>query len=153
VNSAGVNVPQRKLSVLSNADFRSVIEINLMGTYWCIHEFLPMMREAKNGTIVNIVSDAGMRATPAAGSSYIAAKFGQRGLAQAINLEERANGVRCCSVCPGEINTPILDKRPVPPPAEARLKMLQSEDVAKCVLLAIELPPRAIVEELLVRPA
>lgn len=153
VNSAGINVPQRKLNVITNADFRSVIEINLMGTYWCVHEFLPLMRAGGGGTIVNIVSDAGVRATPAAGSSYIAAKFGQRGLAQAINLEERANGIRCCSVCPGEINTPILEKRPIPPPPEARLKMLQAEDVAKCVLLAIELPPRAIIEELLVRPA
>lgn len=152
VNSAGVNVPKRKLDVISNADFRSVIEINLMGTYWCVHEFLPMMRSAGRGTIVNIVSDAGVRATPAAGSSYIAAKFGQRGLAQAINLEERANGIRCCSICPGEINTPILDKRPVPPPPEARLKMLQAEDVARCVLLAIELPDRAVIEEMLVRP-
>jgi NADP-dependent 3-hydroxy acid dehydrogenase YdfG len=61
--------------------------------------------------------------------------------------------VRACSLLPGDIDTPLLEKRPSPPPAEARAKMLRPEDVAECAMLAINLPPRAIVEELLVRPA
>jgi NADP-dependent 3-hydroxy acid dehydrogenase YdfG len=55
-------------------------------------------------------------------------------------------------VFPGDINTPLLDKRPVPPPADAREKMLQPEDVVECVMLAIDLPQRAVVEQILVRP-
>ena len=73
-------------------------------------------------------------------------------ISQAINAEERANGVRACALLPGDIDTPLLDKRPSPPPAEARAKMLKPEDVAACVLFAINLPPHAIVEELLIRP-
>ena len=53
---------------------------------------------------------------------------------------------------PGDIDTPLLDKRPSPPPAEARTRMLRAEDVAACVLLAITLPSHAVVEELILRP-
>ena len=66
--------------------------------------------------------------------------------------QARQHGIRATAILPGDINTPILDKRPVPPPPEARLKMLQADDVAACVMLAVNLPSRAIVEELLVRP-
>jgi NAD(P)-dependent dehydrogenase (short-subunit alcohol dehydrogenase family) len=152
VNSAGTNIPKRSLADLSIEDYNTLIGANLNGTFYCVHEFLPMMRSARRGVIVNIVSDAGLQANGKAGVAYIASKFGQRGLTQSINLEERANGIRACAIFPGEINTPILDKRPNPPPAEARVKMLQPEDVAKCVMLAIELPDRAVIEELLIRP-
>ena len=79
-------------------------------------------------------------------------KFGLAGLTQSINAEERGNGVRACAIFPGDIHTPLLDKRPSPPPAEARAKMMRAEDVAECAVFAINLPGRAIVEELIVRP-
>ena len=82
----------------------------------------------------------------------IAAKFALTGLTETINVEERTSGIRACAIFPGEINTPLLDKRPVPPPPEARLKMLQPEDVAAAVMFAIDLPDRAVVEKLLIRP-
>ena len=118
----------------------------------CAQAFLPSMRRQKSGTIVNIVSDAGKLANAKAGPAYVVSKFGLTGLTQSLNLEERANGIRACAIFPGDINTPIVDLRPTPPPPEARLQMLQPEDVAECVLLAIRLPPRAIIEELMVRP-
>jgi len=111
------------------------------------------MRERGSGFIVNIVSDAGKQASPKAGAAYVVSKFGLAGLTQCVNAEERANGIRACAIFPGDIDTPILDLRPAPPPPEARRKMLQPEDVAACVLLAVNLPPRAIVEELIIRPA
>jgi NADP-dependent 3-hydroxy acid dehydrogenase YdfG len=60
--------------------------------------------------------------------------------------------VRACAIFPGDIDTPLLDKRPAPPDAAARARMMTAEDIAECALLAINLPPRAIVEEILVRP-
>jgi NAD(P)-dependent dehydrogenase (short-subunit alcohol dehydrogenase family) len=152
VNSAGTNVPRRALAELSTEDFRRTIDVNLNGAYFCVHEFLPMMRAAGSGTIVNIISDVGIAANTKSGAAYIASKFGLRGLTQTINAEERGNGIRACAICPGEINTPILEKRPVIPPPEARKKMLQPDDVARAVMLAVELPDRAVVEELLIRP-
>jgi NAD(P)-dependent dehydrogenase (short-subunit alcohol dehydrogenase family) len=152
VNAAGTNVPRRALEVLSDEDYRFMIDVNMNGTYYCVHAFLPGMRERGSGTIVNIVSDSALGASPKAGPGYVMSKFAVRGLTQAINAEERGRGVRACAILPGDIDTPLLDRRPQPPSKEARARMLRPEDVAACAMLAIELPERAIVEELLVRP-
>jgi NAD(P)-dependent dehydrogenase (short-subunit alcohol dehydrogenase family) len=152
VNSAGTNAPRRALAVLSPADYHLMIDTNLHGAYYCVQAFLPAMRERKSGTIVNIVSDAGKQASPKAGPAYVMSKFGLAGLTQSINAEERGNGVRACAIFPGDIDTPLLDKRPAPPPPEARARMLLAEDVAACALLCINLPSRAIAEEIVIRP-
>lgn len=152
VNAAGTNVPRRSLEILSDSDYHWMMNTNLNGAYFVVQAFLPQMRSRKTGTIINIVSDAAKQASPKAGPAYSMSKFGMVGLTQAINAEERGNGVRACAILPGDIDTPLLDKRPSPPPAEARTRMLQPEDIADCALLAINLPPRAIVEEILVRP-
>lgn len=152
VNAAGTNVPRRSLEVLSDEDYHLMMDTNLNGAYYCVQAFLPGMRARGNGTIVNIVSDAAKQASPKAGPAYSMSKFGMVGLTQAINAEERGNGIRACAILPGDIDTPLLDKRPAPPGQEARARMLQPEDIADCALLAIQLPPRAVVEEILIRP-
>jgi NADP-dependent 3-hydroxy acid dehydrogenase YdfG len=152
VNSAGTNLPRRGLDVLSVEDFHALVDVNLNGTFHFVHAVLPVMRKQGEGTIVNVVSDAGLIANAKAGAAYVASKFGVTGLTQSINAEERANGIRACAVFPGDIDTPLLQKRPQPPAADARAKMLQPEDVAACVMLAINLPQRAIIEQLVVRP-
>lgn len=152
VNAAGTNLPRRGLEVLTIDDYRRVIDTNLNGAFYCIHAFLPAMRKVGSGTIVNVVSDAGLVANAKAGAAYVASKFGLTGLTQSINAEERGHGIRACAIFPGDINTPLLNKRPSPPPAEARQSMLQPEDIAECVMLAIRLPDRAVVEQLVVRP-
>ena len=152
VNAAGTNVPRRSLEVLSDEDFHAIMDTNLNGAYFCVQAFLPQMRSRLTGTIINIVSDAAKQASPKAGPAYSMSKFGMVGLTQAINAEERGNGIRACAILPGDIDTPLLDKRPSPPLPEARTKMLQPADVAECALLAIQLPPRAIIEEILIRP-
>jgi NADP-dependent 3-hydroxy acid dehydrogenase YdfG len=152
VNAAGTNVPKRSLAELSMEDYRRMLDTNIHGAYYCLQAFLPSMRRQQSGTIVNVISDAGIQASAKSGPGYVISKFGLRGLTQSINAEERGNGVRACSVLPGDIDTPLLDQRPTPPTAEARQKMLKAEDVAECVLLAINLPQRAVLEELLLRP-
>ena len=152
VNAAGTNAPRRSLAVLSLEDYHAMIATNLHGAYYCVQAFLPQMRARGSGTIVNIVSDAGKMASPKAGPAYVASKFGLAGLTQAINCEEGAHGVRACAIFPGDIDTPLLEKRPASPPREARAKMMKPEDIAACVALCINLPPRAVVEEMLVRP-
>lgn len=152
VNAAGTNAPKRSLKELSAADYGKLMRTNLDGAYHCAQAFLPGMRARGSGSIVNIVSDAAKQASAKAGPAYVMSKFGLAGLTQSINAEERANGIRACAIFPGDIDTPLLDLRPSPPTAEARAKMLHAEDVAACALLAIQLPARAIVEEILIRP-
>ena len=152
VNAAGTNTPNRSLKELTFEKYRELVETNLTGAYMCVQAFLPRMRQRKSGTIINIVSEAGKAASPKSGPAYVVSKFGMAGLNQSINAEEKNNGLRACAIYPGDIDTPLLEKRPAPPPPEARKHMLQSEDVAECAWLAINLPPRAVVEEILIRP-
>jgi NADP-dependent 3-hydroxy acid dehydrogenase YdfG len=152
VNAAGTNVPKRSLEVLSLEDYQLMMDSNVNGAFYLVQAFLPMMRQQKSGTIVNIVSEAGRQASPKAGPGYVISKFGMVGLTQAINAEERSNGIRACAILPGDIDTPLLDKRPAPPSADARAKMMQPEDIADCVMLAVNLPERAVIEEILIRP-
>jgi NADP-dependent 3-hydroxy acid dehydrogenase YdfG len=152
VNAAGTNAPNRSLEVLSLADYHDMMNANLNGAYYCVQAFLPGMRTRGSGTIVNVVSDAGKQASPKAGPAYVMSKFGMAGLTQSINAEERGRGVRASAIFPGDIDTPLLNKRPVVPDAGAREKMMRPEDIAECVLHCINLPSRVIVEEMLVRP-
>jgi NAD(P)-dependent dehydrogenase (short-subunit alcohol dehydrogenase family) len=148
VNSAGMNIPKRSLIELSVEDWNAVIATNLSGAFLAVRAFLPGMRTRQTGTIVNINSDVGKLARDLAGAAYVSSKFGLTGLTQQINAEERANGIRACAIFPRDVNTPLLDKRPSPPPADVRARMLQPEDLAECVWLAATLPHHAIVEEI-----
>jgi len=152
VNSAAVNIPARSLAEITLDNYRKLLETNLTGAYLCTQAFLPGMRQRGSGTIINIISEAGKQASPKSGPAYVMSKFGLAGLTQSINAEERANGIRACAIFPGDIDTPLLDQRAAPPSAEARQKMLRAEDVAECALLAVNLPARAVVEEILIRP-
>jgi NAD(P)-dependent dehydrogenase (short-subunit alcohol dehydrogenase family) len=148
VNSAGINVRQRSFEALSLEDWHAVLGTNLHGAYYCVRAFLPHMRARGTGTIININSDVGKVARDLAGPAYVSSKFGLNGLTQQINAEERRHGVRACSICPRDINTPLLDKRPQPPTPDARARMIQPEDMADCVWLVATIPSRAIVEEI-----
>src|SRR4051812_2231562 len=152
VNSAGTNAPKRALEILSLEDYHMMMNVNLNGAYYCVQAFLPQMRSRGSGTIINIVSDSGKQASPKAGPAYAMSKFGMAGLTQSINAEERSRGVRASAIFPADIATPWLGKRPVVPDAAARAKMMRPDDIADCALLCIPLPPRAIIEEMIVRP-
>jgi len=153
VNAAGTNVPRRALGELSRADYDAVMAANIHGALYAVQAFLPDLRAQGGGTIVNVGSEAGKQASPKAGAAYVISKFGLAGLTQSILAEERQNGIRACCVFPGDIDTPILEKRPIPPSAEARARMMRPDDIADCIWFAATLPARAAVEEIVIRPA
>ncbi len=152
INAAGTNIPERSLAVMTEARYKEVFDVNLSGALYAIQAVLPTMRKQKGGTIVNINSIAGQNASILSGASYVMSKFALAGLTQSINVEEAQHNIRATSIFPGDINTEILERRPTPPPAEARSRMLQPEDLAACVMLAVSLPSRAVVEELRITP-
>ena len=152
VNSAGINIAKRMMSDIDPAQFDRVMEVNTTGTFNCIHAALPVMRQKASGLIVNIVSLAGKRAMLLAGLPYCVSKFAAAAIGTFVNLEECGNGIKVTNVYPGETNTPIVDKRPSPPPPEKRAQMLQPEDIAACVIAGAKLPPRAVVPELVITP-
>ncbi len=153
VNNAGTNIPKRALRELSTEDFDLLIDVNLRGVFHCIHAVLPHMRRRREGLIINVTSIAGVRASVLGGAAYSASKFGATALSLMVGLEDGENGIRSCNVCPGEVNTPILEERPVVPSAEKRAAMLQPEDLAQAALFLATLPARATVPELIIAPA
>lgn len=152
VNNAGLNVPRRDMASVTAEDWTTVVEVNLTGTFLFTQAALPRMRKQRSGTVINVSSMAGPRASALTGPAYSAAKAGVISFTESLNLTERAHGVRACAVCPGEVATPILDARPQPPSAQARAAMLQPEDLAQTFLLVATLPHRATIELLTIYP-
>lgn len=152
VNNAGVNVLKRSLAELDPDDWQRMIQTNATGVFYCLRAALPAMRARRDGLIVNIASISSKRAGLLGGVGYNASKFALAALGITAGLEEGKNGIRVTTICPGEVNTPILDRRPKPLSAEHRASILQPEDVAAAVLMVAMLPPRAHVVEMVIKP-
>lgn len=152
VNNAGTNTPKRMMADLDPGDYDRLMAINAGGAFNCLHAVLPGMREKGEGLVFNIVSIAGKRALTFAGLPYSMSKFAQSALGTFVNLEDAEHGIRVTNIYPGEVATPVLDRRPSPPPPEKRALMLQPEDIATCVVTIAKLPARALVSELVITP-
>lgn len=152
VNAAGINVPKRSITELTPDDWDAVLKVNLTGAFDSLRLALDRMRPRKNGLVVMINSVSGKRSNPLGGVAYNASKFGMTGLGSCVAEEERENGIRITNVFPGEVNTPILDQRPVPPSAEHRAGILQPQDIAEAVIMLARLHPRAHIPELVIKP-
>ncbi len=152
VNSAGMNIRRRTMADIDPADWDRVLRVNATGAFNCMHAVLPQMRERRDGVIINISSIAGRRAGPLGGVAYNASKFAMSALGISVGAEDGKNGIRVSNVYPGEINTPILDDRPVKVSDEHKARILQPEDVAAAVLMIAKLPARVCVPELVIKP-
>jgi NADP-dependent 3-hydroxy acid dehydrogenase YdfG len=152
VNSAGLNVPKRSWREVEVAGIDAVVGADLNGPFYTSRAVLPMMRERRAGLIIQISSWAGRYVSKLTGPAYAAAKHGLVALSESINQEECGNGIRSCCICPGEVATPILDKRPVPVTAEDRARMLQAEDMAETILFVARMPASVCVNEILISP-
>jgi len=152
VNSAGLNVPNRYWRNQTIDGWNQVIRINLDGTFYCTQAVLPSMRTQRDGSIINISSWAGVNHTALTGAAYNGSKHAVVALTETINMEECVNGIRACAVCPAEVATPIMDRRPVPPSQEDRAKMLQPHDLGQTILWIAQLPPHVCINQLVISP-
>jgi NAD(P)-dependent dehydrogenase (short-subunit alcohol dehydrogenase family) len=152
VNCAGVNVPNRSMSELAPEDWDKVMAINATGAFNCMHFGLPLMRPHRTGLVINISSTSGKRAAPLGGLAYNASKFAMAAIGTSASEDERENGIRVTTIFPGEVDTPILDDRPVPPDADHRAKILRPADIAAITVAIAKLPPLAHVPELVIKP-
>jgi NAD(P)-dependent dehydrogenase (short-subunit alcohol dehydrogenase family) len=152
VNCAGVNVPKRSMSELAPEDWDKVMAINATGAFNCMHFGLPLMRPHQTGLVINISSTSGKRAAPLGGLAYNASKFAMAAIGTSASEDERENGIRVTTIFPGEVDTPILDDRPVPPDANHRAHILKPADIAAITVAVAKLPPLAHVPELVIKP-
>jgi NAD(P)-dependent dehydrogenase (short-subunit alcohol dehydrogenase family) len=152
VNNAGLNVPKRRLAELSGQDWDLVVGVNLTGAFNMIQAVLPPMRAQGTGLILNVSSIAGKVPSGLAGAAYTASKHGVVGLSHSINNEEWRHGIRATALCPGEVNTPIIDKRPVKLDSADKERMIQPEDLAETLMFLARLHPRTHVPEMTLMP-
>src|SRR3954466_8383411 len=131
VNSAGLNVKNRSWREIDAEGFDSVVEADLSGPFYVSAAVLPMMRAHKGGLIIQISSWAGRYVSRLTGPAYSAAKHGLVALSESLNQEECRHGIRSCCICPGEVATPLFDKRPAPVSAQDKPPLSQSDGLAQ----------------------
>lgn len=141
VNNAGITGPAKLTAELTEDDWDTVLAVNLKSVWLCMRAEIGVMLGAGHGAIVNIASTAGLRGGRRT-AAYSASKHGVLGLTKSAALDYGKAGLRINAVCPGAIETPMLERLMAPNP---RLKERlaersvmgrhgQPEEIARTVL-------------------
>jgi NADP-dependent 3-hydroxy acid dehydrogenase YdfG len=156
VNSAGVN-EAGGVESLSLAQWRKVIDINLMGTLYTCKAAIPHMKALRAGDIINISSTSGRRAAGLFGS-YSTSKFGLTGLTEGLRQEVGGAGIRVAIIEPGATETEIAGSITDPQWRDmirqhvSKEGAMQPSDIADAIIFILSLPRRANVSTILIRP-
>jgi 3-oxoacyl-[acyl-carrier protein] reductase len=148
VTNAGVMIA-RPFEQLTLEDWDTTMSTNLRSLFLVTRAVLPAMRRRRGGTIVNVASLAGRNGF-AGGAAYCASKHAVLGFSRALMQELRKEGIRVIAICPGSVDTGMLHDQPMLKSNPERI--LQPGDVADAILHAVQLPERALVSELDIRP-
>ena len=157
VNNAGVML----LGPVEDADtddWRTMVNVNLLGLLYCTHAALPLLREGGGGDIVNVSSVAGRSATAGA-AVYNLTKFGVTAFSEALRQEALHSNIRVTCIEPGYVDTELQghNKNPLVVDATKKMrdqigKVLEAEDIANAILYAVSQPAHVCLNEVLVRP-
>jgi 3-oxoacyl-[acyl-carrier protein] reductase len=148
VNNAGVLIA-RPFEELTLEDWDTTMATNLRSLFLVTRAVLPAMRRKREGTVVNVASLAGRNGF-VGGTAYAASKHGVLGFSRSLMLEVRKEGIRVIAICPGSVDTGMLREQPMLKSDPQRI--LRPEDVADAIVHAVQLPQRALVSELDIRP-
>ena len=155
-NNHGMNIKERHWSNANLDSWDEVIDVNVKGVYNCTYAALEVMRPKKSGLIITTASIAGLSNAISefslAGAPYTASKHAVISLNNTMNLQEKNNGIRGCVICPGEVETPILDNRPIPVSKEDRKKLIQTEDIGEIIVFILKMPERVTLNEIIITP-
>ncbi len=146
INNAGIAYFEKFVdSTLEH--FTEQISTNVIGVYNFSKAVIENMLKNKNGTILNIVSQAGKFGFQY-GTTYAATKHAVMGLSKSLHLEVRKSNIRVITICPGSVETEMV----VGSPIHQNIKqMLKPNDIAKVVISAIKLPKNALISDLDIR--
>jgi 3-oxoacyl-[acyl-carrier protein] reductase len=147
INNAGVGV-FNTVEDMPPEEFRTVLETNLLGVFYCCHEAIPLMRQRGGGYIINISSLAGANPHPRM-AAYNASKFGLNGFSEALMQEVRHDGIKVSYIMPGSVNTEFGGDEP----SAEKSWQLQPDDVARTVIDLLNHPDRSLVSRVEIRPS
>lgn len=148
INNAGFGIFKNFIDS-SLQEFRDQIDVNLFGVYNFSKAVVPAMIKEKKGNIINISSLAGKNSF-VGGTMYSSSKFALMGFSRSLMLELREHYIRVVLICPGSVDTEFFMESGHSAPAKG--KVLLSEDIAHTVLAVIDLPERAMMSEIDIRP-
>jgi 3-oxoacyl-[acyl-carrier protein] reductase len=132
VNNAGI-AARGRLDEQPPDEWQRIIDVNFGGTYHVTRAFLPGMRAARAGRVINVSSISGRQGT-ALLTAYCAAKHAVVGLTRALAEEVRGDGIQVNAVCPGSVDTAMLVGSGYPP-------AMTPDEVARVVrFLAVDAP-------------
>lgn len=151
-NNHGINVQDRYWSGGALDGWDELIDVNVKGAYNCAEAAIRVMRTQDEGTIITTGSKAGVNYSLRSGVAYCASKHAVMAINQLINMEHGNDGIRACVLCPGEVETPILDYRPVQVPREDRDRLIQKEDMGEIVVFVLKMPGRVTLNEIVISP-
>ncbi|MEK5205694.1 3-ketoacyl-ACP reductase [Psychrobacillus sp. FSL H8-0510] len=143
INNAGIGGFE-KLVDTDPAEWKKIIDVNLMGTYYVTHTVLPQLIEKNGGDIINISSTNGLNGAPGS-SAYSASKFGVIGLTESLAQEVRRNNIRVTALTPSTVvtelatNSSLVDKDKID-------QFMQPEDIAEFIVSQLKLDPRIYVK-------
>jgi NADP-dependent 3-hydroxy acid dehydrogenase YdfG len=152
VNNAGVNIVDRHWDKLTPDGIDTLIQGNLVGALYCVTAALPFMRAQKDGLLIHTASMAGRFIGGVSGPIYVTAKHGIVAMSHGLNMQECVNGIRSTVFLPGEVATPILDKRPNPVGPEVRARMVQPADCGDLIRYVACLPKHVVMNEVHLAP-
>ena len=152
INSAGINVEQRDWDVINKNDWDNIFQTNVNGLFYCCKSVLPYMKVKQDGLIINISSWAGKEVSLLSGVTYTSSKHAVNAMTETINMKYCNLGIRACALCPGEVATPILDKRPKKLSIEQKNKMLQPDDLGDTIAFLCQMPKHVCINQLTISP-
>lgn len=147
INAAGIGII-KPLDKLSSEDFSLTLDVNLKGAFHLFRAFLPPMKEAKKGMIINLPGVLGK--TPMAGAAaYAASKYGLNGLTKSIREELRRTEVRITNIYLGGTDTPFWDNIDL---RVNRDKFVTAKEAGRAIWFLCQQPNSGVVSEMVLQP-